>query len=105
MREDFLQKISAEVMELPEHDPKAFREQVEYIEVVSPTEVVYHFKDGRKIPHDWPKHYPRPGWTPEQRAKFMETVKSPFPEERRKAMSEHMKQLRKERGDKWRKEQ
>ena len=99
LREDYLQKISAEVMGLPEHDPAAFREQISFIEVISDTEVAFHFLDGRVIQHDWPKRYPRPGWTPEQRAKFMESVKHAYPEERRKAMSEKMIEIR--RNKKW----
>lgn len=99
LREDYLQKYSAEVMGLAEYDPAAFREQVEYIEVVSDTEIAFHFMDGRIVPHDWPKRYPRPGWTPEQRAKFMESAKKAFPPERRKAMSEKMKEIR--RTKKW----
>lgn len=86
-------------MGLPEHDPAAFREQISFIEVISDTEVAFHFLDGRVIQHDWPKRYPRPGWTPEQRAKFMESVKHAYPEERRKAMSEKMIEIR--RNKKW----
>ena len=41
----------------------------------------------------------------EQRAKFKQSIKGALPLERRKAMSEHMKQLRKERGKAWRKEE
>lgn len=86
-------------MGLPEHDPAAFREQISFIEVISDTEIAFHFNDGRIIPHEWPKRYPQPGWTPEQRAKFMESAKKAFPPERRKAMSEKMKEIR--RTKKW----
>lgn len=43
-------------------------------------------------------------WSEEQRRRFDESIKGLYTPERRQAMSEHMKQLRKERGENWRKE-
>ena len=73
--------------------------------VLSATEMVFHFKDGRTVSRTWeqPKRVGRP-WTDEQRAKFKESVKGRYTPELRQQMSEHMKQLRKERGKAWRKE-
>jgi len=98
-REDFLIAYTNEVLGLEERDPDAFRNQIDYLEAATPLELVYHFKDGREVHHDWPKAYPRPKWTDAQRAKFAESAKTAFPPERRQAMSEKMKQIRSER--KW----
>lgn len=77
----------------------------ELIDVISATEMVFHFKDGRTVSRTWeqPKRVGRP-WTDEQRAKFKESIKGRYTPEVRQQMSEHMKQLRKERGKAWRKE-
>ena len=61
---------------------------------------------GSTIKRTWvqPKRVGKP-WTEERRAKFIESSKHRvITPEQRKAMSERMKALRKERGDKWKKE-
>ena len=79
--------------------------RIDHIDVLSASEMVFHFKDGGTVRRTWeqPKRVGRP-WTDEQRAKFKESIKGAYTPERRQQMSEHMKQLRKERGKAWRKE-
>jgi len=76
------------------------------METLSASEMVICFKDGRKINRTWiqPKQEGKP-WTDEQRAKFKKSIQKSYTPERRKQMSEHMKQIRKERGKAWRKEE
>ena len=106
LREDLLKPILAEILGLAEFDENIFKEQIDHIDVLSASEMVICFKDGRKINHTWiqSKREGKP-WTEEQRAKFRESTKGLYTPERRKKMSEHMKQVRKERGKAWRKEQ
>lgn len=105
LREDLLEQMAAEVLVLDAFDAAAFREQIDRVEVLSSSELCFCFKDGRTASREWvpPERVGRP-WTEEQRAKFKESIKGAYTPERRRQMSEHMKQLRKERGDKWRKE-
>lgn len=106
LREDLLKPFLAEVLGIAAFDENIFDEQVSHIDVVSASEMVICFKDGRKISHIWqqPKREGKP-WTEEQRAKFKESTKGLYTPERRKQLSEHMKRIRKERGKAWRKEQ
>lgn len=105
LREDLLKPFIAETLGIAEFDENEFAWQIDHIEVLSSAEMVFHFKDGRTINRTWelPKRVGRP-WTDEQRAKFKESIKGSYTPERRQQMSEHMKQLRKERGKAWRKE-
>ena len=102
LREDLLKTVLADLMSLTEFDEAVFKEQIDYIDVLSATELVFHFKDGRAVSRTWvkPKRKGTP-WTDEQRAKIMRTIKDKYTPERRKQMSEHMKQIRKERGREW----
>ena len=97
--------MAAEVLGLDAFDAAAFREQIDRVEVLSSSELCFCFKDGRTTSREWvpPERVGRP-WTEAQRAKFKESIKGAYTPERRRQMSEHMKQLRKERGDKWRRE-
>lgn len=105
LREDLLEQMASEVLGLDAFDAAAFREKIDRVEVLSSSELRFCFKDGRTVSRNWqpPERVGRP-WTEEQRAKFKESIKGAYTPERRRQMSEHMKQLRKERGDKWRRE-
>ena len=105
LREDLLEQMVAEVLGLDAFDAAAFREQIDRVEVLSSSELRFYFKAGRTASREWqpPERVSRP-WTDEQRAKFKKSIKGTYTPERRQQISEHMKQLRKERGDKWRKE-
>ena len=105
LREDLLKPFIANTLGMAEFDESAFRDTIDYIEVLSASEMVFHCKDGRIISRTWEQ--PRPvgkPWTEAQRKKFKESVKKLYTPERRRQMSEHMKQVRKERGKAWRKE-
>lgn len=76
---------------------------MERIEIDPPTHLAFFLKDRRKVEREWttPRRHGTP-WTDERHAKFKESVKGSFTPERRKNMSEKMKQIRKEHGDNWR---
>ena len=105
LREDLLKPFIAETLGIAEFDGSEFDNQIDHIDVLSAAEMVFHFKDGRTVNRTWepPKRVGRP-WTDDQRAKFKESIKGSYTPERRQQMSEHMKQLRKERGKAWHKE-
>ena len=105
LREDYLKPLAAEVLGLGDFDEAAFAERIERIDVDPPTTLTFVFKDGGTVVREWtaPRKHGTP-WTEERRAKFRESVKGSFTPERRKAMSENMKRIRKERGSNWRKE-
>lgn len=106
IRDDRLRNMIADVLGIAEFDEPVFNEQIDHIDVVSASEIVFCFKDGKTVSRVWeqPKRIGKP-WTDEQRAKFKESTKALYTSERRKAMSERMKQIRKERGKAWRKEE
>lgn len=100
-----LKPFIAETLGIAKYDDDEFDRQIDHIDVVSATEMVFHFKGGRTVSRTWkqPKRVGRP-WTDKQRAKFKESIKGRYTPEVRQQMSEQMKQLRKERGKAWRKE-
>ena len=87
-REDWLKAFIAETLGLPEFDDAVFDAQIDHIDVISETNMVFCFKDGRMISRAW------------ERPK---RVNMPWTDERRRKVSERMTQLRKERKV-WRKE-
>ena len=91
---------------ISEFDEATFKEKIDRIDVLSASEIVFCFKNGKTVSRTWeqPKRVGKP-WTEEQRAKFKKSIQKSYTPERRKQMSEHMKQLRKERGKAWRKEE
>ena len=105
LREDLLMPFIAGTLSLAEFDGGEFDRQINHIEVLSASEMVFHFKDGSKVSRTWeqPKREGKP-WTEAQRAKFKESTKGLYTPERRRQISERMKQIRKERGKAWRKE-
>lgn len=82
----------------------AFTAQVEYISVLADGVLEFHLANGRDVQHSIDLRRSGTKWSEEQRRRFDESIKGLYTPERRQAMSEHMKQLRKERGEKWRKE-
>ena len=104
IRDDKLREVSAEVLGLPAFDEAAFLEQVERIEVDAGTVVTFILKDGSRVERKWDTSRPPTKWSEERRARFEAQPKQTYSPERRQQMSEHMKQLRKERGVNWRKE-
>ena len=96
IREDRLMELTAKIMGMPEFDGDAFREQVGHISVSPEMVLTYRFLDGRAESVQYDFRYQGRPWTEEQRAKFKESIKGTFTEERRKAMSEKMKKVRSE---------
>ena len=97
IREPDLMEISARLMGTPEFDGDAFREQVDCITMVKSGLLEFSFTDGHTEEAEYSTKRKGKPWTEEQRAKFKESIKGSYTPERRKAMSEHMKQIRRER--------
>lgn len=106
LRDDRLRSMTADVLGISEFDEAVFKERIDHIDVLSASEIVFCFKNGKKVSCTWeqPKRVGKP-WTEERKAKFKKSIQKSYTPERRKQMSEHMKQLRKERGKAWRKEE
>ena len=103
--EERLKAMAAEVLGLGAFDAGAFAEKMDHIDVLSATELAFHFKDGKIVRRTWVilDQQGRP-WTAEQLQKFRASIKRTYTPERRRKISEHMKKLRKERGASWYKE-
>lgn len=97
IREPDLMEIAAGLMGLPEFDGDAFREQVDHITMVKSGLLEFTFTDGHTEEAEYSTKRKGKPWTEEQRAKFKESIKGSYTPERRKAMSEHMKHVRRER--------
>lgn len=104
MREDRLRAVCAEVLDTDGFDEAAFTAQVEYISVLADGVLESHLADGRAVQHSIDLRRSGTKWSEVQCRRFDESIKGLYTPERRQAMSEHMKQLRKERGENWRKE-
>ena len=97
IREPDLMEIAAGLMCLPEFDGDVFRDQVDHITMVKSGLLEFTFTDGHTEEAEYSTKRKGKPWTEEQRAKFKESIKGSYTPERRKAMSEHMKQVRRER--------
>lgn len=76
-----------------------FRDQVEQITMGKNGLLEFTFTDGHTENAEYSTKRKAHPWSDEQRAKFRESIKGTYTPERRKAMSEHMKQVRREK--KW----
>ena len=94
-------EIAAGLMELDEFDGDAFREQVDHITMVKSGLLEFTFTDGHVAEAEYSTKRQMPGWSEERRAAFQARPKRVYTEEQRKAASERMKRIRKERGDNW----
>lgn len=103
LREDHLRELCAEVLHMDAFDEAAFTQAIDHITVLPDMVLEFHFNDGRVEKRNWVYEQHGHKWTDAQRARFSETMKSHYTPERRQAMSEKMKQIRKERGTQWRK--
>ena len=105
LRDDFLRDMTAEVLGLTEFDEAIFLERIDRITVRDGTHLTFHFTDGGTAERDYTFKREGKPWSEEQRQKYMATRQShPMSDEQRKAASERMKKIRKERGKAWRKE-
>ena len=104
LRDDYLRGMTAEVLGLDAFDEAVFLEKIDRVAVRNGTHLTFHFKDGSIAERDYTFKKQGKPWSEEQRQKFMATRKShPMSDEQRKAASERMRQIRKERGTAWRK--
>ena len=105
LREDALIPLIADTLGMAEFDDALFRKTVEYISVLTDKDLEIHKKDGTVTAVIYtppaPKRLPR---TEEQKAHMRSLMKEKWTPERKTEMSERMKQMRKERGENWRKE-
>lgn len=97
IREPELMEITAKLMGTAEFDADAFREQVQQITMVKSGLLEFTFTDGTIKTAEYSTKRKGKPWTDEQRAKFSASMKGAYTPERRQAMSEHMKQVRRER--------
>jgi len=105
LREDALIPLLADALGMAEFDETLFRKVVDYISVLTDTDLEIHKKDGTVVALVYTppsrKYHPR---TEEQKAHMRSLMKAKWTPERKAEMSERMKQLRKERGENWRTE-
>ena len=94
IREEVLEEISARLLGIADFDGDAFRERVDHIDAFPGGRLEFFFTDGSLQQAGYSTKRKGKPWTDEQRAKFSESVKKSYTPERRKAMSEHMKQVR-----------
>lgn len=66
--ETMIKQACTTVLGLDEFDESVFSEQIEYIEVPAPNEMLFYFKDGHTIPHHWESTLRKDCWTDERRA-------------------------------------
>lgn len=105
LREDALIPLLTDALGMAEFDDAVFRKAVDYISVLTDTDLEIHKKDGTVMTVVYAppsrKHHPR---TEEQKAHMRSLMKERWTPERKAEMSERMKQMRKGRGKNWRKE-
>lgn len=103
LREDALHALIAEVLELDTFNEEDVDRLLDII-LVDGNQLTFRLRDGREVPRAWVKPK-RPGHVPsdEERERRRQAMLARMTSEYRQKMSEHMKQLRKERGDNWRK--
>lgn len=65
--EPMLKRACAAVLGLDEFDEVRFSEQIERIVIPEPNEMIFHFKDGRTVPHHWESTMRKDCWTQERR--------------------------------------
>ena len=97
LREDWLKAMCAEVMGVAEFDDVAFRAQIDHISVHDGTNLTFHFSDGRTETRQWKERRASHKCPEHQKEHMREVMKRKWTPERRAAMSERMKQLRRER--------
>jgi hypothetical protein len=103
LREDVLQAMTARVLGMDAFDDAAVMERMDTI-LVDGGVLVFRLTDGREIRRTWERPI-RVGHkhTEEHKEHMRRLMKEKWTSEKKAAMSENMKKLRKERGDQWRK--
>ncbi|MDO4553909.1 MAG: recombinase family protein [Lachnospiraceae bacterium] len=103
LREDVLKPLFADALGMTAFDDAHFRKTVDYISVLSATDLEIFKKDGTvtAVVYEPPARKCQPR-TEEQKDHMRRLMKERWTPERRQKMSKNMKQLRKERGENWR---
>jgi len=96
IREPELEKITATVMGTESFNPDAFRASIDHITMEQGGVLTFAFIDGETKTASYSTKRKGTPWTQEQREKFSQSAKASYTPERRKAASERMKQMRKE---------
>ena len=94
IRDEELRQATAEVLGLETFDEALFLEQIDHIDVNAEMILIYVFKDGRTVERKWDTKRHMPKWSAERRAQFESQPKRTYSPEQRKRMSEHMKEVR-----------
>ena len=94
IRDEELRQATAEVLGLETFDEALFLEQIDHIDVNEEMILTYLFKDGHTVERKWDTKRRMPKWSAERRAMFESQPKRTYSPEQRKRMSEHMKEVR-----------
>ena len=94
IRDEELRQATAEVLGLETFDEALFLEQIDHIDVNEEMILTYLFKDGHTVERKWDTKRRMPKWSAERRAQFESQPKRTYSPEQRKRMSEHMKEVR-----------
>lgn len=75
-----LKPFIAETLGIPKSDDAESEKRIDHIDVLSASEMVFHFKDGGTVGRTWvqPKRVVGRPWTDEQRTKFKESIKGAY---------------------------
>lgn len=95
LREEWLQEQITEILKLAEYSEDAVKKRIDFIRVHDVDMIDFHLKDGDMITVKYmpPKSH-KPHYTEESRKKRSESLKAAWTPERRKAMSEFAKEMR-----------
>lgn len=66
--EEMLKTACATVLGLDAFDEAIFIERIDHLEIPSPNEMIFYFKDGRVVQHHWESTMKKDCWTAERRA-------------------------------------
>ena len=91
---------------LDKFEAETFRARIDHIDVLPTSQLSFHLADGKTEIREWVK--PRQIGTPhteEWKVHMRRIMQEKWTPEKKQQMSDAMKQLRKERGDAWRKEE
>jgi len=102
IKEHELKPIAAEVLGLDEFDDSVFLEQIDHIDVEKDMTLVFYFNDGRVESRQYTMSRVSHPCSEKQKLHMRELQSKRWTPEKKKEMSEKMKQLRKERGSEWR---
>lgn len=102
--EEILKSIYMEISGCTKFNEDRMAADIDHITVVSNSEMVFHFADGREISHGWQKLVrPRPKHSAEYKEHMRMLMKAQWTDGRRQHMSEIMKTMRKEESYRWQK--